>query len=144
MTTGFAPAWRPRTAARSSHDAAPKGANALSSRLPVRNSLPRTVSLKKRSEIESVLKNGARLSGAFCTLRWQSADRFRHAVLVGKKLGGAVQRNRIKRRLREAIRLTDIVLRANISLLIVPRPLAIEPPFDKLKDEIKRLADQIG
>ncbi len=40
---------------------------------------------------------------------------------VGRALGGAVQRNRMKRRLREAVRLSSLPLRTNVDVVINPK-----------------------
>ena len=46
----------------------------------------------------------------------------RLGLSVGKKLGGAVQRNRYKRTLREAFRLTQHELPAGYDYILIPRP----------------------
>ena len=46
----------------------------------------------------------------------------RLGIKVGKRLGGAVVRNRIKRRIREAFRLRQQELPTGLDLICIPRP----------------------
>ena len=58
--------------------------------------------LKKNKEIEKVYRNGKRAFSQTITLVYFPAKETRVAVCVGKKYGKSVERNRIKRLLREA------------------------------------------
>jgi ribonuclease P protein component len=54
--------------------------------------------------------------------------RNRYAVVAGKKVGKAVQRNRLKRLVREAIRLTDPSLKQGFDLVVICRGTVEELP----------------
>ena len=63
----------------------------------------------------------------------------RFGLTVTKRLGGAVLRNRIRRRLREALRLaTALPARPCHDYVIVARPAALEQSFSALQDELQR------
>jgi ribonuclease P protein component len=57
---------------------------------------------------------------------------------VGKALGGAVQRNRIKRRLREAVRLSGLSLGIAADIVINPKRSALVADFGELQGEVTK------
>ena len=56
---------------------------------------------------------------------------------VGRALGGAVQRNRMKRRLREAFRLTRPVPGPSADVVINPKKVLLTTSFDALLNEVR-------
>lgn len=56
-----------------------------------------------------------------------------------KALGKAVVRNRIRRRIREAVRLELAALSSEWSIVFNPRRKAFDCPFNELQTEVKRL-----
>jgi ribonuclease P protein component len=67
--------------------------------------LPRTWVLKNSGEIRNVLKNGKKLSSTSVDIYVLNNKKKKFAVLVGAKLGKAVERTRMKRLVREIFRL---------------------------------------
>jgi ribonuclease P protein component len=58
---------------------------------------------------------------------------------VTKKVGGAVERNRIRRRLREAVRLSSPSgMRPGHDYVLIGRRAALNTPFDRIKEELDR------
>lgn len=57
---------------------------------------------------------------------------------VGRVLGGAVERNRIKRRMREAVRANLSALTAPVDVVINPKKSALTVDFQMLRDEVAR------
>lgn len=72
-------------------------------------SFTRNLRLRKRSEFQSVQDRGRRVSGRHMTLlalpNTLGVDRL--GVIASRRLGGAVTRNRAKRRVREMFRLAE-------------------------------------
>ena len=68
----------------------------------------------------------------------------RVGVTVGKKLGKAVVRNRVRRRLREVYRLHEEQFKPGWDIVVVARTRSITAPFDKLTDAYLSLAKKAG
>jgi ribonuclease P protein component len=83
-----------------------------------------------------VFKEGKRASCRFFTLlyRRNGLDHTRVGVVVGKKLGGAVWRNRSKRRFRELARLSLTRLPSDLDLLVLPKREAVKEPAPSLRE----------
>ncbi len=62
----------------------------------------------------------------------------RVGMTVGRVLGGAVARNRIKRRIREAVRFNLAKLSAAFDVVINPKKSVLTAEFMALKDEVGR------
>jgi ribonuclease P protein component len=112
--------------------------------LPVKNKLPRKNSLKSKLEIDRLLKKGNKLSGDCFLLFWTKTEEFAYAVLVGRKLGNAVQRNRIKRLFKESIRTQRQKLPAEIKLAILPNVKSTKVTFEQINAEFSRIFDKIN
>ncbi|MHC4179263.1 MAG: ribonuclease P protein component [Planctomycetota bacterium] len=67
----------------------------------------------------------------------------RLGLSVSRKIGKAVVRNRWKRLLREAFRLSRQRLPVGIDLVVVPRP-DVEPRLAELLESLPQLADRIA
>jgi ribonuclease P protein component len=63
---------------------------------------------------------------------------------VGRVLGGAVERNRIKRRLREAVRRRRAVLQGAVDVVINPKKSVLTLEFSVVLDEVGRALDAIA
>ena len=62
---------------------------------------------------------------------------------VGRALGGAVQRNRMKRRLREAVRLTRPTPGPRADVVINPKKVVLSVEFAELSNELRRAFEVI-
>ncbi|MCD6250661.1 MAG: ribonuclease P protein component [candidate division Zixibacteria bacterium] len=102
------------------------------------------MSLKHRADIDSLFKQGQRFPTDFFTLIWQPADQFKYGVFVSKRLGCACTRNRAKRRLREAVRLSRSCLQAVGRVAILPRPDRPEPKLEQLIEDVSRIFQKIS
>jgi ribonuclease P protein component len=63
---------------------------------------------------------------------------------VGRVLGGAVERNRIKRRLREAVRRRRAALQGAVDVVINPKKSVLTLEFSVVLDEVGRALDAIA
>jgi len=119
---------------------------------------PRAARLLKHSDFERVYKQGRRHFSSHMTvfyLRQTEGDSSQGAVsemgarigfTVGRVLGGAVERNRIKRRLREAVRLRRAVLKSAgaVDVVINPKKSVLRLEFSVVLEEVGRALDGIA
>ncbi len=66
-------------------------------------------------------------------------DHDRFGISTGRRLGSAVQRNRVRRRLREVLRRHPNHSGHGWDVLIVARPPAVGASYDELRTALERL-----
>ena len=110
--------------------------------MPGRYDFPKRVRLLRSTDFRRVYDQGSRFSGpmfaAFC-LRGAVDDGPRIGFTVPRALGKAVLRNRIKRRMREAVRMRLDGLKSSWSIVINPRSRSLTAPTAELEREVERL-----
>ncbi len=96
--------------------------------------------LKKRAQFLAAAQGPSCARGSVVIQRLPQPERPTLAVgfTATKKIGGAVQRNRAKRRMREAARmLLPLHGEASHDYVFVARAGAIDRPWDRLLDDVK-------
>lgn len=68
----------------------------------------------------------------------------RVGLTAGKVLGNAVERNRIKRRMREAVRAQRHLLPAHVDVILHPRRTVLESDFKTLMVEVGRIFSAVA
>ena len=77
--------------------------------------------IKKQADFQKLFTKGKRAFSPSLTLVYQKAERTKMGISVGKRHGKSVQRNRIKRLIREAFRLTKEEMKGNYAIVIIPK-----------------------
>jgi ribonuclease P protein component len=130
---------------------APKEPPAAASSSPqarIRFRFPRTAKLLKHSDFQRVYKSGKRHFSGWMTVFYlprtgASTSGPRIGVTVSRVMGGAVERNRIKRRMREAIRFHLAELAADVDVVINPKKMVLDGEFIQVEQEVKRAFEVI-
>jgi ribonuclease P protein component len=109
-------------------------------------SFPRAARLLKHADFDRVYKQGRRHFSSHMTVFYlpQADGGARVGFTVGRVLGGAVERNRIKRRLREAVRLRRSVLKGAVDVVINPKKSVLTLEFSVVLEEVSRALDVIA
>jgi ribonuclease P protein component len=106
-------------------------------------SFPKARRLTHRSEYERVKREGITQRGKFLmfnTMPVENSGPWRAGFVTSGRLGGAVIRNRVRRRLREIVRRHQHELRQGIWFVIIARHKAATANYGALEDEWLRLA----
>lgn len=101
--------------------------------------------LRKRREFDEVFQKGRSLANKVAVLyflRQESGCRVGFAA--GRRLGGAVVRNRARRRLREAVRRLRGRMGSGWAVVLVARRGALEAEFGELLEAVESLFTRAG
>ena len=77
--------------------------------------------LKKQAEFQRLFQKGKRAHSPSLTMLYRPAEKMTMGISVGKRHGKSVQRNRIKRLLREAFRSTQGEMKNNYAVVLIPK-----------------------
>ncbi|MGC1911817.1 MAG: ribonuclease P protein component [Candidatus Acidiferrales bacterium] len=102
---------------------------------------PPACRLVRRAEYDAVYREGRRRAGREFSvfLRPNGLERSRFGWSIKKALGNAVKRNRIRRRLREIVRLHRQEIAPGWDIVIHPRSSAATAPFSALTEELLKM-----
>ena len=103
--------------------------------------LKRINRLKKRYQFNYVYKSGEHFSGEHIVLYVVSSKtkNIKVGLAVTKKVGHAVVRNRIRRRLREIIKAKISTLKQSYNIIVVARDNISSASFETLTNEFSKL-----
>ena len=112
----------------------------------VSSAFPKSKRLLRHADFQRVYQSGRRqFTGnmtVFFLRRSETAEggeeSLRVGFTVGRVLGGAVERNRIKRRMREAVRSSWPANQAAVDVVFNPRRSVLELPFADVAQEVSR------
>lgn len=105
-----------------------------------------TYSLKKSHEFRRMYSKGKSAAGSVLVIycRRSKPGKNRLGITVGSKLGGAVVRNKVKRRIREAYRINEDKFKTGWDIVIVARVRAGSAPFSQIESSVINLSRQLG
>jgi ribonuclease P protein component len=106
---------------------------------------PKTRRLTLTSQFARVRTEGQNVRGRLLILgflRTEGTERFQAGFVTSKRIGGAVVRNRVRRRLRDIVRTQQGRLREGSWFVVIARPAAARASYRALKDEWLRLAER--
>ena len=110
------------------------------------NKVKFTVSIKNIFEFHRLYSKGKSAGSAlmvvYCRKTKRCANRL--GITVSKKLGNAVLRNKIRRRIREIYRTNEDELLSGFDLVIVARRGSTQAAYRELEADFLRLADRLG
>ena len=97
--------------------------------------------LKKRKQFNYIHLKGNTISSSLMIIKYVDTKSacYKVGFSVSKKIGNAVTRNKIKRRLKESFRLLDIDIPRNYYFIICAKNTINDVSFTEIKDDLKSL-----
>ena len=110
--------------------------------------LPRAMRMRSRSDFVRVRKEGKSFGGRFFVLGVlpdpKLSEPFKLGIILTRKVGNAVVRNRVRRRARAIICEFGDKVRKPAYLVTIARHRAPEASFEELRSDWKKLARKAG
>ncbi|MEO6059332.1 MAG: ribonuclease P protein component [Candidatus Limnocylindria bacterium] len=108
--------------------------------------MPPLVMLRRKADFDALGRQGTARSNRLLVLRALRTDgsTTRVGLSTPRSLGGAVQRNRVRRRLRQVLREQIGALGSGWDLLVVARPEAASVSHDELREAVRSLVERSG
>ncbi len=99
----------------------------------------RQLRLRRRKDFDALFRQRRNWANKLLVLRSlpNQLDHNRYGFITSKRLGGAVVRNRVRRRLREAVR--SLPIRSGWDVVIAARVPAARSDFHELKESVAEL-----
>lgn len=98
--------------------------------------------VKQSQEIESILKENKKVYNPYFSLykkQNKETSHLRYAISVGKKIGNAVVRNRVKRQVTAILDNLNLNLDSNTDVFIIVRPKVLELDFKGMEKQLEYL-----
>jgi len=110
----------------------------------VRRSWGQDRRIRKKADFQSVLGQGKSWAHPLVVLRAyrSGSSPSRAGFVVGRRVGNAVFRNRVRRRLRETVRQVDII--EGWDLVFIARPPAGQADFHQIRQAVYELLRRAG
>jgi len=102
--------------------------------------------IRKKKEFSELYKRGRCARGKYFNLIYlpNSLGHCRMAVVTSRKVGNAVERNKIRRRARELFRRNKDLLGIPLDILLIAKKEIRSAPWAVLRDEYLAAAEAIG
>ncbi len=108
---------------------------------------PKSARLLKSAEYRNIYQEGRKFVGPLFAAFYQqtgTGKALRVGLTTPRALGKSVDRNRIKRRLREAVRLQLPSVEPGWEVVFNPRRALLDAEFSRLREEVARLFERLG
>ena len=102
--------------------------------------------LKKRKDFTRVYQRGKSHAGKYLILycRKTRFDIYRVGFTVSKKVGNAVVRNKVRRRLKEITRLRPELFQPGRDYIFIARPASAQVSYRELEKDLESLLNKIN
>jgi ribonuclease P protein component len=119
----------------------------MSEPLPASKTFPRSRRVKFARDFERARKLGRRVVSGSLIANWlplEAGAPLRLGVVTGRKVGGAVERNRARRLMREVFRIHQGEFNRPVDLILIARPSMAGKSFQDVEKDFLRALRQGG
>jgi ribonuclease P protein component len=107
----------------------------------------RKLRLRRREDFNVVYRYGRSFANSQFVVYWRKRSQkgsFRMGVSASSKLGGAVVRNRLRRMVKEIVRLNAVKLLEDTDLILIVRKPALSLPYKEMEGSILHVLRKAG
>ncbi len=114
--------------------------------MPGQKTFPRAARLTRKREFDAVFQQGEKIVGRqfICYLVRNDGQGCKVGLVVSRKVGGAVARNRVKRHIREFFRTHRSTMTPPVELVVLARPGAAQLRYGACADALAALLKRGG
>jgi len=102
--------------------------------------------IKSKKEFREILDKGQKISSNFFLTyikKTEETNSLKAGFIITKKIGNAVTRNRIRRKIKEALRVTEFESDTGISMIFIIRKAVIEKDYLNIREELDKVLRKI-
>lgn len=102
--------------------------------------------LRHPNDFQRLKMHGRAVHHPFFTLSYLPNDlpHNRYGVITSKRLGKAVRRNRIRRQIKEALRLLHPNLKQGLDMVVIPKQIVLGKPFRAIQNALEQKLNSVG
>lgn len=107
----------------------------------------RKLRLRNREDFSRVYRAGRSFANGQFVVYWSkqpTVEPFRCGISASKKIGNAVVRNHMRRRVKEIVRHFEPIIVANIDFVIIVRKPAVSMSYKQLEGSIRHVLKKAG
>jgi ribonuclease P protein component len=101
--------------------------------------------LKKKKDFTEVYKKGKKIYSHFFLMKFMknNLDTYRIGFVVSKRIVlKIVSRNKLKRRMREAVKFPQKSIKGSYDIIVIAKPSAADQDYKIIKNDLKKLFEQ--
>ena len=109
--------------------------------------MQRKLRLRSREDFGRIYRHGRSFANSQFVVYWRTetrTERFRLGISASGKLGGAVVRNRLRRMIKEIVRLNADKLNDGLDLILIVRKPALVLPYKEMEGSVLHVLRKAG
>jgi len=102
--------------------------------------------IKSKREFKEVLDEGKKISSNYFfvfMMKKKESNYFKVGFIITKKIGNAVLRNKIKRRIKEALRNIELNFNEGISIIFIVKKVILEKSYIEITQELIKVLRKV-